>query len=148
MTGGTGRVLALLAIARCARISGMRNARFFGTDNRECPSFLPHFVQTLEDVHFMRDCGINPEISRIEAVSSVVFACDMRKEQICTRPFYRSRALGFAGISYGVTSLDPRLPNRQAANAKIEARFFSWSITPVSRSTEVKLKILYVTCND
>jgi hypothetical protein len=33
----------------------------------ECPSFLPHFVLTLEDVRFMRDCGINPEISRIEA---------------------------------------------------------------------------------
>jgi hypothetical protein len=34
----------------------------------ECPSFLPNFVLTLEDVRFMRDCGINPEISRIEAV--------------------------------------------------------------------------------
>jgi itaconyl-CoA hydratase len=31
--GGTGRVLALLAIVRRARISGMRNARFFGTDS-------------------------------------------------------------------------------------------------------------------
>jgi hypothetical protein len=32
LTAGTGRVLALPAIARRARISGMRNARFFGTD--------------------------------------------------------------------------------------------------------------------
>ena len=28
-----------------------------------------------------------------------------------------------------VTSRDPRLPNRQAANEKIEERFFSWSTT-------------------
>jgi hypothetical protein len=32
-------------------------------------------------------------------------------------------------ISYRVTSRDPRLPNGQAAHEKIEARFFSWSIT-------------------
>jgi hypothetical protein len=32
-----------------------------------CPSFLPHFVLTVDDVQFLRDCGINPEISRIEA---------------------------------------------------------------------------------
>ena len=35
---------------------------------RECPSFLPHFVLTSEDVRFMRDCGINPEVARIEDV--------------------------------------------------------------------------------
>jgi len=39
----------------------------------------------------------------------------MRKEQICTRPFYRSRALWSAGSSYRVTSGDPRLPNRRAS---------------------------------
>jgi hypothetical protein len=35
--------------------------------SRECPTFLPHFVLTVDDVQFLRDCGINPEISRIEA---------------------------------------------------------------------------------
>ena len=32
-----------------------------------CPSFLPHFVLTVDDVRFLRDCGIDPEIARIEA---------------------------------------------------------------------------------
>jgi hypothetical protein len=33
-----------------------------------CPTFLPHFVLTCEDVRFMRACGIDPEVSRMEAV--------------------------------------------------------------------------------
>lgn len=37
--------------------------------SRECPTFLPHFVLTNDDVVFMRACGIDPEISRIEAAS-------------------------------------------------------------------------------
>ena len=31
-----------------------------------CPSFLPGLVYTLEDVNFLRDCGIDPETQRIE----------------------------------------------------------------------------------
>jgi hypothetical protein len=34
-----------------------------------CPTFLPHFVLTYEDVLFMRACGIDPEVSRIQAVA-------------------------------------------------------------------------------
>lgn len=32
------------------------------------PSFLPHFVLTVEDVQFLRDCGIDAEVSRLEQV--------------------------------------------------------------------------------
>ena len=35
--------------------------------SQECPSFLPYFVLSVQDAQFLRDCGINPEISRIEA---------------------------------------------------------------------------------
>jgi len=30
------------------------------------PGFLPGFVLTIEDVGFLRDCGIDPEIAQIE----------------------------------------------------------------------------------
>ena len=33
---------------------------------RSGPGFLPGFVLTLEDVGFLRDCGIDPEIAGIE----------------------------------------------------------------------------------
>jgi hypothetical protein len=33
-----------------------------------CPTFLPHFVLTLEDVLLLQAMGIDPEVSRIEAV--------------------------------------------------------------------------------
>ncbi len=33
----------------------------------ECPPFIPNFALTLQDFRFMRDCGIDPEVSRIEA---------------------------------------------------------------------------------
>jgi hypothetical protein len=46
------------------------------------------------------------------------------------------------GISYRVTSRDLRLPNRQAANEKIEARFFSWSIT--SGLPVIRLELTFV----
>jgi hypothetical protein len=32
---------------------------------RECPSFLPHFILTVEDAGFRRACGIDPEVARI-----------------------------------------------------------------------------------
>jgi len=32
-----------------------------------CPTFLPHFVLTLEDVLLLQAMGIDPEVSRIEA---------------------------------------------------------------------------------
>ena len=34
----------------------------------ECPSFLPNFVLTFDDVRFLLACGIDPQIKRIEAV--------------------------------------------------------------------------------
>jgi hypothetical protein len=30
------------------------------------PTFVPHYVLTLNDVRFMRACGVDPEIRRIE----------------------------------------------------------------------------------
>jgi hypothetical protein len=33
-----------------------------------CPTFLPHFVLTCEDVLLLQAMGIDPEVSRIEAV--------------------------------------------------------------------------------
>jgi hypothetical protein len=55
-------------------------------------------------------------------------ACGMRKAQICTR---RSFARVRSDLLEVPTGSPPviRLPNRQAANEKFEARFFSWSIT-------------------
>jgi hypothetical protein len=34
--------------------------------NRVCPTFMPHYVLTAEDVAFLRACGIDPEMSSIE----------------------------------------------------------------------------------
>jgi hypothetical protein len=50
-------------------IVNVQNGRGFCHDcaSQECPSFLPNFVLTSEDVRFSQDCGINAEISRIEA---------------------------------------------------------------------------------
>jgi hypothetical protein len=31
-----------------------------------CPTFLPGLVYTLEDVKFLRECGVDPEVGRIE----------------------------------------------------------------------------------
>ena len=33
----------------------------------EAPSFMPGLVYTLEDVEFLWDCGIDPEVGNIEA---------------------------------------------------------------------------------
>ncbi len=32
-----------------------------------CPTFMAHYVVTVEDVVWLRACGIDPEISRIES---------------------------------------------------------------------------------
>jgi len=34
--------------------------------SRVCPSFLPYYVLTTDDCVFLRACGINPEVARIE----------------------------------------------------------------------------------
>jgi hypothetical protein len=34
---------------------------------RVCPTFMAHYVLTGEDVVWLRACGIDPEISRIES---------------------------------------------------------------------------------
>jgi len=31
-----------------------------------CPTFMPGLIYTLEDVKFLRECGIDPEVGRIE----------------------------------------------------------------------------------
>ena len=36
--------------------------------SRVCPSFLRYYVLTTDDCVFLRACGINPEVARIEAV--------------------------------------------------------------------------------
>ena len=35
--------------------------------SRVCPSFLRYYVLTTDDCLFLRACGIDPEVSRIEA---------------------------------------------------------------------------------
>ena len=35
--------------------------------SRACPTFMAHYVLTDEDVAWLRSCGIDPEISRIES---------------------------------------------------------------------------------
>ena len=47
-----------------------------------CPTFLPGLVYTLEDVKFLRNCGVDPEVGRIE---------DHVKDH-CKRPSGRERA--------------------------------------------------------
>jgi hypothetical protein len=33
---------------------------------RVCPSFMAHFILTVEDIAWLRACGIDPEVSNIE----------------------------------------------------------------------------------
>jgi len=33
---------------------------------RACPTFMPYYVLTVEDVAWLRACGIDPEVSIIE----------------------------------------------------------------------------------
>ena len=33
-----------------------------------CPTFMAHYVLTLEDVLFLKACGVDPEITKIEEV--------------------------------------------------------------------------------
>lgn len=47
-----------------------------------CPSFMPHYILTGEDVAFMRACGIDPEVSRIEDAHSISHAVTNRHKAV------------------------------------------------------------------
>jgi len=49
-------------------IVNVRNQQRFchKCSGRVCPTFMAHYVLTIEDVAWLRACGIDPEVSSIE----------------------------------------------------------------------------------